>query len=325
MAKKVNLNIDKNHFKIDEHRNLQTVIKTVNSQQLQGNGNIDVALKSDLDLKADKVDIPDISNLITIVEHEKQMQLMDDKKQDKGDYALKNEIPDISNLATKQELNKKADISQIPAPQLSDDELLRLQALMKNVAFGYNKVTNELEQKGFFTQQVFYNDLDKPTDNLVTDKIGNELEDIRKKEFIHYSGQAFYKDDGKTLGFRYYQDKLTYNNDEIATKKDLINFKYWKKLTITGANSRQINVDGGLKTGIKYLIELTWANNTGGNTTFLTYTHKGQNNNTDIQRFIVSSNNVIGLSNNFNNGFIIKAVIGVENQSGFIFNVWQEV
>lgn len=103
-----------------------------------------------------------------------------------------------------------------PSPQFTSVEVSRLKALLAKTAFGVNKFTSNLEQRGFFTEQTFYVDLDKPNDNMVTDEKGESLP-IRKQFFVHYSGTGMYKDNGSDLMVRSYRDQFTYNNKEVAT------------------------------------------------------------------------------------------------------------
>lgn len=138
--------------------------------------------------------------------------------------------------------------------QFTEEQAKRLIALLDQTAFGINKVTGNLEQKGFFTEQVFYNDLDKPSDNMVTDNIGNDL-DLRRIAFIHYSGTGWYDSSG-ALGVRYYQDKLTYRNEEVATKNDIqLSQPIWNEVG-TRVNARRINYN--FKINTMYRLYWNW-------------------------------------------------------------------
>lgn len=113
-----------------------TNIKTINGQDILGEGNIEIQggtgdvtkqyVDEQLALKVDKTvyeadkatfalksEIPSIEGLATSEELQNGL----DGKQDKGDYALKSELPDISGLATKEELASKADASALASKQ----------------------------------------------------------------------------------------------------------------------------------------------------------------------------------------------------------------
>lgn len=160
----------------------------------------DYAKKEQLELKADKIYV--VEELI--------------KKQDKLIYSGDNQ-----NIATVngKSLEGKKNIS-VGGNPFTELELQKIRSILDNFAFGYNKATGNFQQFGTFSEQTVYSDLDKPDDNIVTDKIGNPKE-IRKVNFAHYSGNAWYGEDGKTISLRDYQNKLTYQGNEIALKKDV--------------------------------------------------------------------------------------------------------